>query len=52
MDIVHIEHQTAPRLEQDIHSFFTQVRFGSSTPPMTHDENIPIIIVHPSLVLL
>ena len=52
MDIVHIEHQTAPRLEQDIHNFFTQVRFGSSTPPMTHDENIQIIIEQTAQVLL
>ena len=52
MDITHIEHQTAPRLEQDIHSFFTQVRFGSPIPPTTHDEHIQKIIEQTAQVLL
>ena len=52
MNIAHIEHQTAPRLEQDIHNFFTQVRFGSPIPPMTHDEHIQKIIEQTAQVLL
>ena len=52
MDITHIEHQTAPRLEQDIHGFFTQVRFGSPIPPMTHDEHMQKIIEQTAQVLL
>ncbi|UUS64550.1 MULTISPECIES: hypothetical protein [unclassified Acinetobacter] len=52
MDITYIEHQTAPRLEQDIHNFFTQVRFGSPIPPMTHDEHIQKIIEQTAQVLL
>ena len=52
MDITDIEHQTAPRLEQDIHGFFTQVRFGSPIPPMTHDEHMQKIIEQTAQVLL
>lgn len=51
MDITHIEHQTAPNLEQDIQSFFTKVRFGSPIPPMTPDEHIQKIIEQTTQVL-
>ena len=52
MDIVHIEHQAAPRLEQDIHCFFTQVRFGSPMPPMTPDQHYQQVIEQTTEILL
>lgn len=39
MDITYIEHQTAPRLEKDVHDFFTQVRYGASGPKKSDVEN-------------
>lgn len=38
MDITHIEHQTAPRLEIDVQNFFKQIRFGSADPKISHEE--------------
>ena len=39
MDITYIEHQTAPRLEKDVHDFFTQARYGASGPKKSDVEN-------------
>ena len=38
MDITLIEHLTAPRLEADVQGFFTKVRFASSDPEISHEE--------------
>ncbi|WP_335951594.1 hypothetical protein [Acinetobacter beijerinckii] len=40
MDITYVEHQTAPRLEKDVHDFFTQARFGVSNPKISDDKNV------------
>lgn len=42
MDITYIEHLIAPRLEKDVHDYFTQVRFGASVPRiknLDHSKN-------------
>ena len=38
MDMTYIEHQTAPRLEQDIHGFFAQIRNISPDPKFDKAE--------------
>ena len=52
MDMTYIEHQTAPRLEQDIHSFFVQVRNTSPDPKFDKAEYSKDVMDQSAKVLL
>ncbi len=52
MDAIYIEHQTAPRLEMDVQSFFKQIRYSSPEPGVDYDEYQKKLIAQASQVFL
>lgn len=52
MDITHIEHQAAPRLEMDVQRFFKQIRYSSPEPGVDYDEYQKKLMIQASKVFL